>query len=157
MVGDPLVAVDAGHVVFGSHPVLHARPLFLLVGAHALQAVAVAAFARIVGFHPRPFAARQGQALVVEFLAGIDGAEQLAPEPLGALAVAHLLVGPFLGHVAVGAGRPYAGAVGVVDGFLVFGIDVVAHLVAGDAEGFGVGGFHGGVEAAPENHPCRDT
>jgi hypothetical protein len=38
-----------------------------------------------------------------------------------------------------------------VDGLLVLLIDVVAHFVTAYAELHGVGGFHGGVEPAPEN------
>jgi hypothetical protein len=58
--------------------------------------------------------------------------------------------------MAVGAHRAHTGAVGVVDGVLgVLLVDVVAHLVAGDAERLAVGVLDDGVETAPEDH-ARD-
>ena len=61
------------------------------------------------------------------------------------------LIGPFMGHVAIGAGRPNPGAVGVVDRGLELLEDVVTHLMATGAEGLSIGQFHCGVEAAPED------
>src|SRR5690606_32627853 len=83
----------------------------------------------------------------------VGGAPRLAAECPGGLYLANRLVGRFARLVARGAGGAHAGAVAVVDGLLVLRIDVVAHLVAGEAERLGVGGFHDGVEAAPEDHP----
>src|SRR5690606_15566947 len=94
LVRDALVAIDAGHVVFAGHFVLLAGALFLAGGVHALQAVAVAAFARVVGLHARPFVARQLQALGLELLRRVDGAHQLAPQFARGLDLAHHLVGP---------------------------------------------------------------
>jgi hypothetical protein len=39
-----------------------------------------------------------------------------------------------------------------MDGFLVFPIDGIAHLVTGSAEGQRVRGLHHGVESTPENN-----
>ncbi len=54
--------------------------------------------------------------------------------------------------MAVGTGGPHPGAVGVVDGVLVFAVDVLLHLMTADTEGLGIGGLHGGIEAAPEEN-----
>src|ERR1019366_8442606 len=54
-------------------------------------------------------------------------------------------------HMTVRADGAHTGAIAVVDRFLVFRIDVVAHLVAGDAELQPVACFHAGIESAPEN------
>src|SRR5690606_21849004 len=58
VVRDTLVAVDAGHVVLEGHFMLLARALLLGLALHAFEAVAIAAFARIGGFHALPFATR---------------------------------------------------------------------------------------------------
>ncbi|MNZ79167.1 hypothetical protein D3C78_977630 [compost metagenome] len=157
VVCNTLVAIDARHAVFARHFVLLVRPLFLRGGLHAFEAVAVAAFARVGCFHPLPLVARQLQTLGLEFLAGIDAADQLAPELLGRLGLADHLVRPVLRHVAIGTRRSNSGAVAVMDRLLVLGVNVVAHLMARDAEFFGVGGLHDGVETAPENHPADDA
>src|SRR5690606_33096775 len=53
--------------------------------------------------------------------------------------------------------RTDAGAVCVVNGFLVFRVDVVTHLVTGNAELLGVGHLHGRVETAPEDDPADEA
>src|SRR5690554_2622003 len=151
MVGDAFVAINASHVVFDRHFVLNAGPLFLFAGIHAVKTVAVAAFTRIGVFHPFPFAARKGQAFRLKFFRSIDATNHLAPKFAGCLDLANHLVTPLFGHVTVRAGCPYTRTVGVVDGFLIFGIYVIAHLVARDAKLFGVGHFQGCVEATPKN------
>ncbi len=88
-----------------------------------------------------------------EFLARTDRAENVAPDLLGRLDLASDLARPVMGHVAIGAGGAHAGAVGIVDGRLQLLKDVVAHLVAADAELFGVGDFHRSIEASPEHDP----
>ena len=49
---------------------------------HRLRAVAISAFEGVVGLHTRPFVLRQFETMVEEFLARIDGAENLAPDLL---------------------------------------------------------------------------
>src|SRR6185436_15753318 len=151
-VGDALVAVDAG--LFPARQVgrmhglcAHALPREV----HGLVVVAVAALERVVGLEARPFVARELQPLALELLGRVDGAEDLAPDFLRGLDLARHLHRPFVRHVAVGALRAYARAVGEVDGVLELRERVVAHLVAAGAEGLGIGEFHGGVEAAPED------
>src|SRR3546814_17103884 len=92
-----------------------------------------------------------------EFLARVDGAEDGAPDLLGGLHLARDLVGPIVRHVAVRAGRAHARAVGEVHRAGQLLIDVVAHLVATDAEAFGVGEPQRGVESAPENHAAAKS
>src|SRR5438046_1125886 len=55
-------------------------------------------------------------------------------------------------HVAVGADRTHARAVDVVDRALELGVHVVLHLVAADAELFGVGP---GEARGPRHHQDR--
>jgi len=156
-VGDALVAVDAGVLVAQGHLVLLPRPLLLHLGVHAVEAVAVAALARVRPLHALPLVFRQMQALRLELLRRVDGAHHLAVEFVGGLDLPRDLVHPVLRHVAVGADGAHAGAVRIVDGLLVLLIDRVAHLVAGDAELQRVGRLHGGVEAAPEDDAGDET
>jgi hypothetical protein len=150
MVGNALVAVDAGLVVLAGHLVGLLGAGSLRLGIHAIEAMAVAALAGVGRLHAGPFVARQFKPLGLEFFLGVDGAHDLSVDLLGGLHLADDLVGPVLGHMAVGTGGAHPGAVGVVDGLLVFLIDVVPHFVARDTEVHLVGRFHGGVEAAPE-------
>ena len=156
-VRDTLVAVDTG-LLFLDADLVHFRATqFLLFGIHAIKAVAIAAFARIVGLHARPLILRQLQPVRLELLRGVDDAGDLAPDFLARLDLADHLVRPVLGHMAIGTDGAHAGAVAVVDGLLVFLIHVVAHLVTADAELQGIGRFHGGVETAPEEHAGEKT
>ena len=59
--------------------------------------------------------------------------------------------------MTIRAAGTHAGAVGVVDGVAVLLEHVVLHLVTAGAEGLGVGCFHGGVEATPENHATEEA
>ncbi|MNH46659.1 hypothetical protein D3C79_1095370 [compost metagenome] len=43
-----------------------------------------------------------------------------------------------------------------MNGFLQFDVDVVAHLMARDAELLGIGRFQRRVETAPEDHPGNE-
>ena len=86
-----------------------------------------------------------------KLLAGIDSAGQLAPHLFAGLDLAHDLVGPFMGHMTVRAGGAHAGTVGVVDGLAVLLIDIGLHLMATDAELFGIGQLHPPVKATPED------
>ena len=121
------------------------------------RAVTVAAFQRIIGLEARPFVQRQLEPVVEEFLAGVDAAEQMAPDLLRGLHLAGDLVGPVVRNVAIRAARAYAGAVGEMDRGLQLREHVVAHLVAAGAEFLGVGQFQRGVEAAPEHHAGHEA
>ena len=66
------------------------------------------------------------------------------------------LVDPRVRHMAVRASRPNPGPVGPVNRALQLLINVVAHLMAGDAERFGVGQLQRPVEAAPK-YDSRDA
>ena len=157
LVGDALMAIDAGLAVALGHFMLLARALLLLFPVHAHHAVAVAALQRVVRLHAFPLAFGQLEPLGLELLARVHAAGDLAVELARGLDLPQHLRPPLLRHVAVGAYRAHPGAVGVVDGVLVFLVDVVAHLVAADAERLGVGRLHHGVEAAPENDAGGET
>jgi len=126
------------------------RPLTLACEVHGVVVVAVSAFQGIVGFQARPFVLRQLQALGIKFFRRIHRAKDLAPHLLGRLHLARHLVGPVVRHVAVRADRAHPGTVGVVDGALQLGEDVVAHFMATRTELLGVRDFHRGIESPPE-------
>ena len=80
MVRNALVAIDAGLFAGEQEALMRDRCARRLLGdIHRLGAVAVAAFQRIVGLEARPFVQRQFEPMIDEFLAGIDGAEQMCP------------------------------------------------------------------------------
>ena len=106
----------------------------LLGEVHCNRRVAVAAFERVVGFHPRPFMLGKLKAHVEKFLAGVDGAENLAPYLLGRLHFPRDLDRPFMRHVAVRTCRAHARSIGEMHRPLQFLIHVVLHLVTGDAK-----------------------
>src|SRR6185312_7453750 len=109
MMRDALVAIDAGLLAREEEALVsHGGARRLLGDVHGVRAVAVAAFQGIVGLEAGPFVQRQLEPLVEEFFAGIDGAEQFAPDLLGSLHLARDLVGPVVRHVAVRAARTHA-------------------------------------------------
>src|SRR5262249_18613183 len=117
MVGDTLVAVDAGLLTAEKKALVGDGGTRRLLGdVHGLRGVAVAAFQGIIGLESRPFVQRELQPLVEEFFARVDVAEQLAPDLLRRLHLARDLVGPVVRHVAVRTCRTYAGTVGEVNG-----------------------------------------
>src|SRR5258705_1617067 len=75
MVGDSLVAVDAGLLAGEQEALVRGRRARRLLGdVHRLRAMAVAAFQRIVGLETRPFVQRQFQPVIDEYLAAVDAA-----------------------------------------------------------------------------------
>jgi len=77
------------------------------------------------------------------------------PEFVRGLYFPNYLVNPFLWYMTIGAGRAYPGTVAVVNSFLIFLVDIVFHLMAGNAELLGIGHFHRGVKTTPEDN-ARD-
>src|SRR5262245_43903484 len=152
LVGDALVAVDAGLLAREQEALVGDGGARRLLGdVHRIRAVTVAAFQGVVGLEARPFMQRQLKPVVDEFFAGVDGAEQMAPDLLRGLHLAGDLVGPVMRHMAVRAACAHAGAVGEVDGGFQLLKHVVVHLVTGGAEFFRVGELKRGVEGAPED------
>ena len=92
------------------------------------------------------------QTLRSKFFGRVDESGYLAPDFLAGLDLAHDLVRPFVGHMAVGAARPHAGAIAVMNALHVRGIHVVFHFVATDAELLSIGDGHRPVESA---HVCN--
>src|SRR5437763_14615146 len=81
VVGDALVAVDAGLLSREQEALVrHRGPRRLLGDVHGIGAVAVAAFQRIIGLEPGPFMRSKLKPVIQELLAGVDRAEQLAPD-----------------------------------------------------------------------------
>src|SRR5262245_7516683 len=153
LVRDSLVALDAGSALGLGVGVDLGRDRRLLLRAHALEAVAVAALARIGALHRRPDPLGELGAVLLELLRRVDHSGDLAPDLGTRCDLARHLVHPVPGDVAIRADGAHAGPVRGVDGALVLLVHRVAHLVAAGAELQGVRRFHGGVEAAPEDDP----
>ena len=151
-VGDALVAVDTGIALLHGIEVLLASPRLLPLWVHGVPVVAVAAFPRVGALHGVPDPLGQGQPFGVELLGGIHGAQDLVEDLVAGLDLTDHLVDPGTRHMAVGTGGWDAASVGVVHRANVFVVDVVLHLVAGDAELLRVGRLHGPVEPAPDQH-----
>ena len=156
LVGNTLVAVDAGHIGIECFRVELGCFFALLVEVHELEAVAVAALARIRFLHVGPDAFGELQALGLVLLRRADGAEQLVHDFVGRLDLANDFMLPFLGYMAVRAGGAHPGTVAVMYGLFVFLEHEGFHFVAGDTELLGVGGIHGPVKAYPENAGQRE-
>src|SRR5690625_4447660 len=124
---------------------------------HVFEGMTITALQRVVGLQPSPLTRSHLQAMLEEFFAGIDGAEDLAPDFLRSLHLARRLVGPVVRHMAVWTGGADTRTVGEVDGALHLLIDVVAHLMTADAEGLGIGQFQSRIEPAPEQDAANKT
>ena len=130
LVGDTLVAIDACLSGFNRVEMLLTCARALKFGRHGLEVVTVAALARVRLFHRAPDIACQVQTPRLEFLRRIDGAENLVQEFIGSFDLADEFMHPRIGHMAIGADSPNAGAVMIMDCRPVFLEDGVAHLMA---------------------------
>ena len=144
------MALDTGFAFFLGIAHLLGRAPALLFVVHGVVAMAVAAFAGVVGTHFRPDPLRHFEPLGLELLRRIDGAHHLMEKLVRRLDLAHQLRRPGARDMAIGTDGPDTGRVRVVVGLLVFLVDRGPHFVTRDAEILGVGVFHEGVEAAPE-------
>ena len=149
---DALVAVDAGLAFLLRLGVIRPRTRSLLFAVHRREAVAVAALARVARLHLAPLVGRELHPLRLELLFRVDVAHQLAVELARGLDLAHDLVSPVLGDVAIGAHRTHARPIRVMHRLFVFLEDGIAHLVARRAEFERVGRLHRGVEATPKEN-----
>src|SRR6185295_3991491 len=133
-VRDAEVAHDAGDVFRARLGVARARLLGLQLRAHRVRLVAVAALVRVVADHRGPHVLRELVAVLLELLLGVDLAGEVAPDLEARLHLAPEHRRRLARHVAVGAHGAHTRAVDFVDAALELGVDVVAHLVAADAE-----------------------
>jgi hypothetical protein len=124
----------------------------MCIGVHECEAVAVAALSRIRRCHVYPHCSGEIEALRGELLPGVDGTAQPMVKLVGSPNFPHHHVVPVLGDVTIGTGSPHPGAVAVVHRVPVFTVDVLPHLVAGDAERFPIGELESGVEGSPEEN-----
>src|SRR5476651_267100 len=111
---DALVAVDACLPCRLRLHVLLVDSLLLNVSAHSVKTVAIAAFARTTGLHPRPLVGRQAHPVGFEFLLGVDSAGKLGPDFERSFALADQFVCPLMGHMTIRADGAHTGAVAVV-------------------------------------------
>ena len=148
---DAFMAVDTGLTGFKGVEMLFAGTRFLELRIHGFEVVTVTALAGIGIFHRFPDPLGHGQAMLVEFLRGIHGPQDLVIHLVTGLNLTDHFVYPGIGNMAVRASGPNAGTVGVVDGGFVLLVNILLHLMAADTEIEGVGCFHGGIEATPED------
>ena len=152
------VAVDAGFMTGEQEALMRGRSaLALLRDIHRFCTVAIAAFKRVVGFQAPPFVLGQGQAHVEKLLARANGAEDVAPYLFRCLNLAANFVGPIVWHVTVGAGRPHAGSIGIVDRRFQFRKNVFSHLVTADAKFLSVRYLQSGIEPAPKEDAGQES
>ena len=133
------MAVDARFASFGLpfERVLSAGTQLLLIKIHMLQLVTVSALLGIGCLHIGPNALGQVEASCLKLLARIDGSHRPVRDFMRCrLDFARNFLKPIFWYVAIGTNGSYAGTVGVVNGLLVFRIDIVFHYVAGNTEGF---------------------
>ena len=131
--GDALVALNTTHLIF--HRRLHsvAGIFTLFVEIHRLEGMAVFTGLGIIGFEFRPDRFGQFQALGFEFLSRIHVAKSPMIELVHGIDFAVHAAEPGFRKMAIGAFHPHPGSIGIVNGLLVFLIDVLFHLVARDA------------------------
>src|SRR5947207_7942131 len=112
LVGDALVAIDAGSPLALRDFMYFRRDRGLFFRIHAVETVAIAAFARIGFLHGGPDSLRQLGAVGLEFLRGVDQAGNLAIEFAARFDLTHDLVNPILGDMTIGADCAHAGRIG---------------------------------------------
>jgi len=86
-----------------------------------------------------------------KFLFGIDHTGELAPQLKARFGFANHLMRPVLGHMTIRADRPHTSAIGIVNGLLVLLVDVVAHLMTGNAKLQRIRHLQASVKATPKN------
>ena len=154
---DAFMAVNTGLPCFSGLIMHFRRHRFLGREIHVIEVMAVAALLRVIGFHAPPLVLRHFQPVIFELGGSIDNAENLTVKFFTGLNFTDHFRAPFVRHMAVRTGGAHTAAVVVMHRFHIFLVNVIAHFMTTDAERFGVGLFHTGVEAAPEKDPRREA
>ena len=155
-VRDTHVAIDTGLSFTLPADVLGPSTRLLGAGVHECEIVAIAALPRVRRRHVCPHCSGEIETLRDELLPGVDGAAQPMEKLVGSPNFPHHHVMPIPGDVAIGTGSPHPGAVAEVHRVPVFTVDVVPHLVTGDAERFPIGDLESGVEGSPEENSGQE-
>ena len=145
------VTVDASPAVLAALHVTALGSIRLQIGVPSVLMVTITALGRIRFLHPRPYAHGKLVPMRLELLLRVDHAGEMAPQFERGTHLPRHHRSRRARDMAIGADRTDPSAILVVDGVLEFGVDVVPHLVARNAETLGVGRFKDRVEAAPEN------
>lgn len=146
------MTIDTGVSVLLSLQVLAARLHTLLASVHEPVIMAISAFSRIGLLHAFPDLAGQIEAFGEKLFPRIDGATDGMKEFVSRPHLAHQHRRPFIGDVAIGAGRPHPGAIRVVHRFFVFQVHVVPHFMTRDAECLLISEFHRRVKTTPADN-----
>jgi len=151
--GNTTVAINTGGLAGYQQFAMHKDAgSFLLVEIHIGLIMAVAALKGVVFIESLPFSLCHRQTVMCEFFGSINFSGNLAPDFLAGGDFADYFISPFMGDVAIGANRPDAGTIAVVDTVGIVGVDVILHLMAANTKFFGIGDFHSPVKAAPEHY-----
>ena len=110
--------------------------------------MAISTFQRIIVLETFPLALRQVQAMFRKFFGRVDSACYFSPDFLTRLNLSNDLVRPFVRDVAIRASSAHTRSIAVVNALGVGRVNVIFHLVTGNAKFFGVGGRH-----RPVKHP----
>ena len=152
LVGEAFVAVDTGLAFSNTFLVLRHRTTALLGEVETQVVVTTATFARIGFFHPCPDRFSHLETASLEFLRGIDRAQNAVEQILGGPYLGHHLGQERFGHVTIRTGGAHPGTTERVRTRPVFFIGRALHFMAGNAEGLGIGFFEHKVEACPRDN-----
>ncbi len=137
---------------------MHLRGNRFLGGCiHILEVVTVTALLRVIVLHAPPLILCHRQTMSFKFLRRVNNAKNFTIQLFTCFELAYHLRHKLVRNVTIRTGRTDAATVVVVHGIHVFLIHRVAHFVAANAELFGIGFFHPGVKATPEDDAANKT
>lgn len=155
LVGDALVAGDAGFPL--AHGLFHHRRRLglLSVEVHRVVGMARPAFARIGLFHARPNPLGHLQAAILEFLGGVNRPQDLVVNVLRRPQLGCVQRQTFLGHVAIRTAGAHARGVLIVGALFVFLENRILHRMAGNTEFDRIRVFKRAMEHVPAHHAAH--
>lgn len=154
---DSLVAIDAGLALLLGFGMIFLGPRFLLIAVHRFEAMAIPAFPGAAFFHSGPFMACHLHAFGFKFFLGIYDTCYFPVKLGGGLNLADNLMRPILGHMTVTANGSYTRTIGKMRGLLVFGEDIVTHLVATDTKLQGVCSVHPRLKTGEQQQAAKKS
>ena len=157
LVDNAFMTVDACFARVKSMDMLRHAAISLTDIVHGVGVVATSAFSGVGFLHTLPDPFSQLKTPGLEFLLGVDGAQEVMVYVVGCLDFPYQFREPFPGNVAIRTSGAYAGAIAVMTAFQILHVNGLAQLVAGDAKFFSIGYLDSGVEATPENSTHDDT
>ena len=148
IVCNTFVAIDAAIPRLLGFRVLLSGSVLLFFKIHGIKLVAITASGRVVILHCPPNMLGQFQTLRFKFFRCVYAANEFVIELAAGFNFTNNLWKPGLGYVTIRTNYAYAGAILIMNRLLIFLVNRLLHLVAGDAELEGVGVLHAQIEAA---------